>query len=87
MDNREAPGAKTVRLGIEKKIVDYNNAGDGVQVDRGLDHWPHGKERPELSAAAMYDYLVVKKSLVARFFKVQALAETSQDTTEFEAVA
>lgn len=82
MDGREAPGAKTVRLGIEKRIIDHHNAGDSTHVNMGLDHWPHGKERQPLGVVAIYQLLKRKGRPAARFFEKQATAEAAQPTEE-----
>lgn len=86
MDGRETPGNKVVRLGIEKKIVAYNNAGDMAHVDMGLDKYPHGKERKPLGVVAMYQALKQKGSGAARFFEKEALEITDQETGEIPVV-
>ena len=49
MDVRETPGNKTIRLSKERLIVDYNKAGDSDKVNKALDTYPYGKERPPIS--------------------------------------
>lgn len=49
MDGRESPGGKTVRLSMEAKIKDYNNAGDMTKVNELLDMYPQNKVRPDIS--------------------------------------
>lgn len=49
MDNRETPGNKTIRLSKERLIVDYNKAEDSDKVNKALDTYPYGKERPPIS--------------------------------------
>lgn len=78
MNDRETPGEKTIRLGIESRIKDYHKAGDSPQVNLGLDSYPHGKLRKELSSAAMYNLV---SPGVKRFF-----SPNEQATEEFEAV-
>lgn len=78
MNDRETPGNRIVRLGIENKIKDYYKAGDSPQVNLGLDSYPHGKLRKELSSAAMHNLV---SPGVKRFF-----SSNEQATEEFEAV-
>lgn len=49
MDNRETPGNKVVRLGLERQIVDYFNAHDMAQVNSYLDVYPYNKPRPDVA--------------------------------------
>lgn len=40
----ETPGNKTVRLGIERRIIDYHKAGDMTHVDMGYKWDGHTNE-------------------------------------------
>lgn len=67
MQGRETPGNKTVRLGMEKKIAEYNNAGDMTTVNHMLDRYPTDKPRAELNSDQLIERL--KNPEVARFFR------------------
>ncbi len=86
MSNFENPAQTTVRLSREKRITEYQNAGDSHHVNAELDVYRYGQARPDLSAAAMYRLLKQAGRPAARFFEKQAIAEASQVTTEFPAV-
>lgn len=86
MGNFETPSQTTVRLGREKRITEYQNAGDSYHANAELDVYRYGQARADLSAAAMYRLLRAKGSRAARLFEKQAREEANQETTEIPVV-
>lgn len=86
MANFETPAQLTLRKSKEKRIAHYLNAKDGFHINEELDTYPYGQPRKELGAAAMYQALKKKGSKAARFFRKEAIAETTHQTEEMEVV-